>query len=69
MDRSDYADRETINFNEGRRTAQFEIAPSIRQSLRLQNFESGRSMSDIAVEALKDRSMIAKAWAAIRKIA
>jgi hypothetical protein len=69
MDRSDYADRETINFNEGRKAVQFEIQRSLRQSLRLQSFESGRSMGDIAVEALTTRSMIAKAWAALRKIA
>ena len=69
MDRSDYADRETINFSEGRKAVQFEIQPSLRQSLRLQSFESGRSMGDIAVEALTTRSMIAKAWAALRKIA
>lgn len=69
MDRTDYSDRETIKFNEGRKAVQFEIQPSLRQSLRLQNFESGRSMGDIAVEALTTRNMIAKAWAALRKIA
>lgn len=69
MDRSEFANRETINFNDSRASSQYEVQPQVRQALRLRHFESGRSMSDIVIEALTARRTIASAWESFRKIA
>ena len=69
MDRAEFVNRETININDGRASSQYEVQPNLRQALRLRNFESGRSMSDIVIEAFTARRTIANAWEAFRKIA
>lgn len=67
MDRSEF--RSTIKLPRARCPVEYEVPEDDRQNLRLLSFESGRSMSDMFIEAITTRTSIVKAWVSQRKSA
>jgi hypothetical protein len=54
----------------GSQTAvQFRLPADLVLSLRLQSFDTGRSMSDLCFEALTTETAIAKSWVSSRRSA
>ena len=62
--------RKVVDEFTGSQTAvQFRLPADLVLSLRLQSFDTGRSMSDLCFEALTTETVIAKSWVSSRRSA
>lgn len=56
-------------FSEGLVPAQFKLPRDLVASLKLHSIQTGRSMSEIVLDALTSQEMVAKAWISVKKSA
>lgn len=56
-------------FSEGLVPAQFKLPRDLVASLKLHSIQTGRSMSEIVLDALTSDQLIAKAWISVKKAA